>query len=447
MVIRELGVVGYDDYDAPLMAALVTGDPVILVGQHGSAKTLLCRRLAKAMGLKFHAYDASKALFDDVIGFPNPSSLSVGKLEYVGDGMTIWDKEFVLVDEISRADPTMQNKWLEVIRARSIMGRKVDCLKYVFAAMNPTDYIGAMPLDMALASRFAWVIETPKIGEMSDKDIRAVINTIGEDDAPMLEHDELGKTAVSIHMQIEHIRAKLINALRKELPIVQKVDTLLHVIATIAHKRNIEIADGRRLSMIRRNLVACLLADRVTPGCEDMSMITRKLQKYLPMLFPGKLLDEDKLEQKMETIIAEAIHAVINSEGQSFLNDFELGLPAVKAFLESKFDPFALELAVEAMEREVSSRSLSEEEIIDLQGTAKLLIQKLNEEGVTIERELWKRIWSVYMVLTNETGVTGITMKANAIPERLWRECNAVVRDPKFKGNISKPVNEMRKVK
>ena len=447
MKIKELGVVGYDVYDAPLMAALVTGDPVVLVGQHGSAKTFLCRRLAKALGLKFQAYDASKALFDDVIGFPNPTRLCEGVLDYVGDGMTVWDKEFVLVDEISRADPTMQNKWLEVIRSRSIMGRKVDSLKYVFAAMNPTDYIGAMPLDLALASRFAWIIETPKIGEMSEKDILSVITTIGEDDAPLLEHVEQDESEVSIHDQLAGIRRKLINALDKKLPIVQKVDKLLQLLATIAHKRNIEIADGRRLSMIRRNLVACLVADRVTPGCEDMSMITRKLQKYLPMLFPSKLLDEDKLEQKMDAIISEAIHAVINSEGQGFLNDFELGLPAVKGFLGGEFDPFALELAVEAMEREVSSRSLSAEEIIDLQGTAKLLIQKLNEEGITIERELWKRIWAVYMVLTNETGVTGITMKANAIPANQWKECNAVVRDPKFKGNISKPVNEMKKVK
>ena len=60
----------------------MTQDPVLLVGGHDAAKTLLINRLARALNKKFYAYDASKAMFEDVIGFPNPHSLSNGIIEY-----------------------------------------------------------------------------------------------------------------------------------------------------------------------------------------------------------------------------------------------------------------------------------------------------------------------------------------------------------------------------
>ena len=36
--------------------------------------------------------------------------------------VTVWDKQFVLIDEINRAVPELQAKWLEIIRSRKIMG-------------------------------------------------------------------------------------------------------------------------------------------------------------------------------------------------------------------------------------------------------------------------------------------------------------------------------------
>jgi MoxR-like ATPase len=57
-----LGIYGLGNRDVEdiLLAALITGDPVLLVGRHGSAKTLLVRRIAEALGLKFISYDASQ---------------------------------------------------------------------------------------------------------------------------------------------------------------------------------------------------------------------------------------------------------------------------------------------------------------------------------------------------------------------------------------------------
>lgn len=78
-----LGLHGTASIATPILASLVTGDPCLLVGARGTAKTALAEALAEALGLRFRAYDASKALFEDIIGFPNPRDLGRGRIGYV----------------------------------------------------------------------------------------------------------------------------------------------------------------------------------------------------------------------------------------------------------------------------------------------------------------------------------------------------------------------------
>lgn len=107
MFLKKLGIYGMESIEDYILSALITGDPILLVGEIGSAKTFLSRKIAETLGLKFHSYDASKALFEDVIGFPNPNDFEKGEINYIPTPISIWDKEFILIDEISRAEPMM----------------------------------------------------------------------------------------------------------------------------------------------------------------------------------------------------------------------------------------------------------------------------------------------------------------------------------------------------
>lgn len=190
-ILNELGIFGFDTISKAVLTALVTGDPILLVGDHGIGKTLLAERLAHGLGMKAHgsdkefqAYDASKTLFEDVIGFPDPHKMQQGIVAYLNSPITIWNKQFILIDEISRANPAMQNKWLEVIRSRRVMGEEIPGLKYIFAAMNPLTYLGANPLDEALADRFSQIVFLS--GQFSDQDLKKILNTTHHNDAPEL---------------------------------------------------------------------------------------------------------------------------------------------------------------------------------------------------------------------------------------------------------------------
>ena len=44
--LERLGLIGFSALEAPLLAALITGSPLLLIGAHGTAKSLLLTRIA-----------------------------------------------------------------------------------------------------------------------------------------------------------------------------------------------------------------------------------------------------------------------------------------------------------------------------------------------------------------------------------------------------------------
>jgi len=140
MILQKLGVYGWTKKDENLViASLLTGDPLLLIGNHGCAKTHVANKVAQALGRKFLVYDASKAMFEDVLGYPNVEKLKECVVEYVPSLVTVWDKELILIDELNRAIPELQSKWLEIIRSRKITGLSTK-VKWVWAAMNLMSY-------------------------------------------------------------------------------------------------------------------------------------------------------------------------------------------------------------------------------------------------------------------------------------------------------------------
>ena len=80
-VLRALGVVGWEHLEGPILAALVTESPILLIGEHGTAKSMVLERLADALGVTFRHYNASILNFDDLIGFPAPDA-QAGRVRY-----------------------------------------------------------------------------------------------------------------------------------------------------------------------------------------------------------------------------------------------------------------------------------------------------------------------------------------------------------------------------
>ncbi len=288
--LRELGLAGLEGLELPVLSSLVTGDPLLMIGTHGSGKTALAGAIAENLGLRFHAYDASKALFEDIVGFPNPSELGEGRMAYVNTDLTLWDKEFLLVDEISRANHQTQSNWLEIIRSRTLMGEPLSDLKYIFAAMNPPgEYRGTRPLDAALAGRFAWIVSVPGVTDMELPERETVIGAVSADDAP-LARDVFDTTvggsepSVSLRNIIKRVRNRL-PAVRERFG--QTVRRYLSCFAgAFEENREEEEAqqplDGRRLGFLYRNLLTAIAVRDEEEDRDLLSLFRTVLDNSLP---------------------------------------------------------------------------------------------------------------------------------------------------------------------
>ncbi len=266
MILQELGIYGWKEQDENLaMASLLTGDPLLLIGNHGCAKTHAVTKLAEALSRRFLAYDASKAMFEDVLGYPDLEKLKQGLIEYVPSKVTVWDKEFILIDELNRALPELQSKWLEIIRSRKIMGFDTQ-VKWVWAAMNPLSYSATQALDEALIGRFSIFIYPPDVLQMAEEDRIRVTTHINGDDAPALSEwvpGGNGKTVrkesvLNVGAETERmlrLAAGHFNRLKDQIPTLSMF--LAKFADLLMRETKGEIAlDGRRLGFIYRNILA-----------------------------------------------------------------------------------------------------------------------------------------------------------------------------------------------
>ncbi|MEI8371818.1 MAG: MoxR family ATPase [Planctomycetota bacterium] len=180
-LLADMGVIGMAPIEPVVLAALVTAEPLLLIGPHGTAKSYLLNRIAMALGLQWRHYNASLLNFDDLVGYPLPNGN--GSLQYVQTPSSIWGAEVVFLDEISRCRPDLQNKLFPIIHERRVQGILLDKLVYRWSAMNPPlsdgdeehGYRGSEPLDQALADRFAFVVEMPEWKHFSEQEQEQVI--------------------------------------------------------------------------------------------------------------------------------------------------------------------------------------------------------------------------------------------------------------------------------
>lgn len=167
-LLEPLGVVGFERLEPVLCAALVSEEPLLLIGPHGTGKSYVLERIAAALGLAWRHYNASLLNYDDLVGYPLPNQ--AGGLDFVRTPASIWDAEIVFFDEISRCRPDLQNKLFPILHERRVQGIALEKLRYRWAAMNPPPdeeelgeplYRGSEPLDAALADRFAFIVPVP----------------------------------------------------------------------------------------------------------------------------------------------------------------------------------------------------------------------------------------------------------------------------------------------
>lgn len=221
---RQLGVVGWQGVESVLLAALASEAPLLLVGPHGTAKSLLVERVAAALELEFRHYNAALINYDDIVGIPLPEDNGDG-LRFVGTQGAIWGAEFVFLDEISRCRSSLQNKLFPIIHERRVAGMDLPALRFRWAAMNPPSpdepdfedgnaatYFGSEPLDPALADRFPFVVTVPSWKQLRKRERQALL-----EDKPNGDSARPGIHLTELVQAVRDLIPRLDDALRAKL--------------------------------------------------------------------------------------------------------------------------------------------------------------------------------------------------------------------------------------
>ena len=292
--LQTLGVYGYQAIEPIVLAAIVSEDPLLLIGKAGTGKTYLLNSLSEALGLAHRHYNASLINFDDLVGFPYPND-DGEEIRYLQTPATVWQAESVLIDEISRCKPEHQNRLFSLVHERRIQGLAMPALRYRWAAMNPCHldaqgggdfYEGSQALDQALADRFAFIIEVPDWDALSDGDRLQVADPrsagVGVDAGGQLQ-ERIGRARHIFHGLLEQLPAAL-----REYAVT--VTSLLGL-------SNIRLSP-RRVRQLTRNLLATAALNE---GRLDEGLFGLTLQASIPHPAWGQAPDEAILHSAHRT--------------------------------------------------------------------------------------------------------------------------------------------------
>ena len=285
----KLGIQGLENLDAAILAALATNATVLLIGPHGSAKTLLARRVAETLGCTFRHYNTSLLNYDDLVGYPIPDQGNL-TLNFIQTPGTIWNAEFILFDEISRARPEIQNKVFPIVHEHRVQGIELEHLSHCWAAMNPPSdgedahdaiYFGSWSLDAALADRFRFILRVQGFSELQEN-AREEILLNGD--------GKKGRLALKAWIE----------AVRKQLKSADETDRrwavrYLSAMVPLLEKAELAIS-GRRARYLFENILALQAAERVLgERCELGDVALRAVLAGLPHSASGKTVEHGKI--------------------------------------------------------------------------------------------------------------------------------------------------------
>ncbi|HEY7544507.1 MAG TPA: MoxR family ATPase [Blastocatellia bacterium] len=167
-------IVGQETTIDQVIVALLTEGHALIEGVPGTAKTLLVKVLARAIGAHFGRIQFTPDLMPADVTGTNIFNMSTSTFT-LRQGPIFTD--LLLADEINRTPPKTQAALLEAMEERQVTIdgelHKLSPLFTVLATQNPIEYEGTYPLPEAQLDRFMLKILVDYPGELEERQVVA----------------------------------------------------------------------------------------------------------------------------------------------------------------------------------------------------------------------------------------------------------------------------------
>ncbi|MGP8258585.1 MAG: AAA family ATPase [Acidobacteriaceae bacterium] len=171
-------IVGQEEVLDQILIALFVGGHCLLTGMPGTAKTLMVRTIADALGLRFRRIQFTPDLMpSDITGTDIiEEDLTTGHRKWTFVEGPIFGN-ILLADEINRTPPKTQSALLEAMQEQSCTVRgnhyRLPAPFFVLATQNPIELEGTYPLPEAQLDRFLF---NSILGDLNAEDELKVVD-------------------------------------------------------------------------------------------------------------------------------------------------------------------------------------------------------------------------------------------------------------------------------
>lgn len=232
--------VGRQNEVVAVLAGLLSGEPVILVGPPGTAKTAIIEALSRLIDARYFYYLLNKFTEpDELLGPLDIVALRQGQYKRITSGR-LPEAELIFLDEIFKASSAIRNTLLDIILNKRFLNGTAYVNLPVLAIYTASNEVSTDEEDQAFYDRLVirafvdYVAET----EWEELVVRGVSTTYGNTNLPKLANVEYVKQlqaatrqrAVAI-AQTEAYRKKVIEALAE------------------LKKQGIEVSDRRKVKL------------------------------------------------------------------------------------------------------------------------------------------------------------------------------------------------------
>jgi len=182
-------IVGQQDVLEQMLIALFVGGHCLVTGMPGTAKTLMVRTMADALGLRFRRIQFTPDLMpSDITGTDIiEEDLTTGHRKWTFVEGPIFGN-VILADEINRTPPKTQAALLEAMQEHSctVRGHIYSLPEpfFVLATQNPIELEGTYPLPEAQLDRFLF---NAKLGYLTAEEELTVVDQTTINRAPRIE--------------------------------------------------------------------------------------------------------------------------------------------------------------------------------------------------------------------------------------------------------------------
>jgi MoxR-like ATPase len=186
--VRKL-IVGQDEVVEQLLITLLVGGHCLITGLPGTAKTLLVRTLASALGLSFKRIQFTPDLMPtDITGTDIlEEDQSTGKRTWTFVPGPLF-AHVLLADEINRTPPKTQSALLEAMQELSVTvrgnTRRIEAPFFTLATQNPIELEGTYPLPEAQLDRFLFNVVLDYLS--AEDELKVVADNTSRVDPPVI---------------------------------------------------------------------------------------------------------------------------------------------------------------------------------------------------------------------------------------------------------------------